>query len=83
MVIKWRVVAIDSSGARIIIDEGLTAERAHEISDLMQEKGHNVIVEAEVPPEINGHSDAISDEMHWSTSDPSGSRPDISLVERS
>lgn len=83
MIISWRVVAIDSSGARIIIDEGLTVERAHEIRDLMLEKGHNAIVEAEVPPEINGHADVISEEAHWSSVDPGGRRADITLSEHS
>lgn len=75
MVIKWRVVAIDSTGARIIVDEGLTSERAHEIRDLMIGKGHNAHVEPEFPAEFNG-----DDVVQWSSHDPAGRRADISLA---
>lgn len=83
MLITWRVIAIDSSGARIIIDERLSEERAREIRDLMIEKGHNAIIETETPPELNGHAETSSVPIQWSSGGPSGSRGDIPLSDHS
>ncbi len=69
MKITWRVVAIDSTGARIIIDEHLSAERAHEIRGLMMKKGHNTVVEAEVSPQFDGEGDGSPDIVQCSTGD--------------
>lgn len=56
MVIAWRVVAIDKDGTRIVVDEGLSDERALLAAGAMLKKGYNVTIEADISPHGTGGS---------------------------
>ena len=53
MEITWCVIAFETDGSRIIIDEELTEDRANYIRELMESKGHRTIIEADVPYQWN------------------------------
>lgn len=77
MVIAWRVVAIDTDGTQIVVDEGLTDERALQVARVMLTKGHTVIIEAEprqrLPGFLNLPGILTRDDAQSDTSDPSSS----------
>lgn len=50
MLLAWRVVAIDMKGTRVVVDEGLSEEKALKIAGAMLQKGHNVLIETDRVP---------------------------------
>lgn len=50
MYITWRVVAIDTNGTRVVVDEGLSHDRALIAAEAMLKKGHDVNIEADRQP---------------------------------
>ncbi len=50
MVIAWRVVAIVTDGTQVVVEEGLTEQRALQVAGAMLQKGHSVFIEAEPSP---------------------------------
>lgn len=54
MSITWRVVAIDKNGTRVVVDEGLTDERALAAAGAMLKKGYDVTIEADISPHRKG-----------------------------
>jgi hypothetical protein len=51
---KWRVIAFDKDGQRVVVDEGLSQDEALSAAAAMLTKGHNVTIEAELCGHVRG-----------------------------